>query len=256
MVNPTRRDPTMQSIGSKIRYLVNARRFGLPVRRRSFSLPQEIRIGVTRVPLAHPAERGIENDFLTCFMADEYGLWHARGPVKTILDIGSNVGFFAMAARARFSGATVHAYEPNPRVLPFLRQNAAACRVEVFAEAVGDQEGVVTIVDMGDSNQARTSSSGTSGVKAPQVSLSTAVNRIGGSVDLAKFDCEGAEWQLFQDAEPWRQIRSVRMEYHLWGRHLYREVEQALGTLGFFIEHHAPALGGEWGTVWAARRTT
>jgi hypothetical protein len=47
------------------------------------------------------------------------------------------------------------------------------------------------------------------------VSLRTAVERLGGSVDLLKLDCEGAEWEIFDDLEPFKAVGMVRMEYHL-----------------------------------------
>lgn len=88
-----------------------------------------------------------------------------------------------------------------------------------------------------------------------QVPLAEVVERLGGRIDLAKIDCEGAEWEMFQAAEPWRRIADVRMEYHLWGPPCFRgEVEQIFSELGFDIYFHNSA--GEWGTVWARNRVT
>ncbi len=244
----------MKTVAGHIRRIANARRYGIRfVRRRTFALPTHIRIGNRRVAISCPAEDGVRTDFLTCFLNDEYGLRRVRGPIRTVLDIGSNVGFFAMSARAHFPDAVVHAYEPNPRILPFLRNNAAECRVDVFADAVGDKDGMVSLVDSGDSNQAQCSMTATTGDdSAVLVPLSTAVHRLGGSVDIAKIDAEGAEWDMFRDARAWRGIRQVRMEYHLWGRRTYAELLACLNALDFEIEHHAAS--GEWGTVWARRR--
>lgn len=235
----------------QLTYLWNAQRFGVPsMRRASFQMPQSVKIRGRRVPISYPREHGIANDFITCCMSDDYGLAGLRGPVRRILDLGSNVGFFALAARARFPRATIHAYEPNPRALEHLRENAGRCDITVFAEAVGDRDGSVEIIDDGDSNQARTSSSASGAV--PLVPLSRAVDRLGAAVDLAKIDCEGAEWDMFREPSGWQCIRNLRMEYHLWGRHEYREVMGQLAELGFSITHHSPS--GEWGTVWARRR--
>lgn len=244
----------MQSVTTHLRYLANARRFGVRfIRRRWFELPAQVRIGDRRVAVACPPEAGMKNDFLTCFLADEYGLGRIGGPVRTILDIGANVGFFSMAARARFPAATVHAYEPNPRVLPFLEQHASNCEFEVFGEAVGDRDGFVSMVDSGDSNQAQTAVvDANANATARLIPLGTAVKRLGGRVDVAKIDAEGAEWDMFREVAAWGGFRRVLMEYHLWGRRTYAHVVDALGELGFRIEYHAPS--GEWGTVWAVRR--
>ena len=83
----------------------------------------------------------------------------------------------------------------------------------------------------------------------PQVSLQTAVERLGGRVDLAKIDCEGAEWEMLENPEPWQSIRELRMEYHLLDQYDYAEIVHRLKTLGFRIFKHFPE--GEWGTIWA-----
>jgi FkbM family methyltransferase len=227
-----------------------ARRFGIPFHRRaSFALPPAVRIGGRMMPVASLPEHGAAVDFLTCFIEDDYGLADIDFPVRTIADIGANLGFFSMAARSYFPAATIHAYEPNPRVSPCLSRNAAATGFEVFAEAVGATAGLVSIEDGADSNQVRTIAATGSGARIAQVSLATVVSRMGGVIDLAKIDCEGAEWDLFRDERSWARIRHVRMEYHLWGRHAVAEVSQAFDRVGFTVSCHKPA--GEWGTIWA-----
>lgn len=235
----------------QLTYVSNALRYGIPsMRRATFQMPQSVKLRGRRVRINYPDEQGIANDFITCCMIDEYGLGRVWGQVRTILDLGSNVGFFALAARARFPRATIHAYEPNPRTLPYLRDNVAGGGIRVFAEAVGDRDGSVEIVDRGDSNLARTSASPSGAV--PLIPLSRAVDRLGVVVDLAKIDCEGAEWDMFRDTAGWKAIRNLRMEYHLWGRHEYQEVKERLAQLGFTVTRHNSS--GEWGTVWASRR--
>lgn len=239
----------LKSVLSSIGRIVRARRFDVPfLRRASFRMPEAIRLGKASVRIAHPQDRGVANDFLGCFIDDGYGLSRIRRPLTAIADIGANVGFFSMAARSYFPNATIHAYEPNPRILPFATENASSARFQLYAEAVGARVGSVFIEDAGDSNQARTVASGGSGCQIPQVSLATVVERLGGHVDLAKIDCEGAEWEMFTDSAPWRAISLVRMEYHLWGRHDFQEVRASFERVGFEIEYHVSS--GEWGTVW------
>lgn len=240
----------IKQIVQHIRRISKARRFGVPfTRRASFKLPASIRLRGQSVPISSPTEHGATNDFLTCFIEDDYGLSAVGFPVQTIADIGANIGFFSMAARAYYPGAKIHAYEPNPRVLEHSLKNAATAEFNLFAEAVGATAGYVAIDDSGDSNQARTIPGAGSRSQIPQVSLSTVVERLGGRIDLAKIDCEGAEWELFSDSPAWAGIKNIRMEYHLWGKHVFTDVEQSLRRNGFEIHHHKPA--GEWGIVWA-----
>jgi FkbM family methyltransferase len=181
------------SISMHLRRRLNARRFGVPfARRASFVVPKRIRLGAQFVPLALPPEHGAQSDFVTCFINDDYGLSKTKGPVKTIADIGANIGFFSMAARSYFPNATIHAYEPNPRILQYSTTNAACAEFTLFSEAVGRTTGLVSIVDCGDSNQARTSSAENRVASVPQVVFSTVVRRLGGQIDLVKIDCVGA----------------------------------------------------------------
>src|SRR4051794_15123113 len=43
---------------------------------------------------------------------------------QSVVDLGAHVGEFTIMAAARWPQATIHAFEPNPRVLSLLRQNS------------------------------------------------------------------------------------------------------------------------------------
>ncbi|MGC2165616.1 MAG: FkbM family methyltransferase [Gallionella sp.] len=240
----------IKKIVKHLHRISRARRFNVEfVRRASFKTPATIRVNGKAVPLAFPNEEGAMIDFLTCFIDDEYGLSKVQFPVDTVLDIGANIGFFSMAARSYFSNAKIHCYEPNPRALQYLTKNAETVKFDLYKEAVGSKAGFVTVDDSGDSNQVKTRPAGESGMRIPMASLATAVERLGGRVDIAKIDCEGAEWDMFTDPAAWTGIQNLRMEYHLWGRHTFGEVQGAMSMIGFDIDHHSPS--GEWGTIWA-----
>lgn len=242
----------LQRVLRNVRMRRNARRFGVRFRRcASFELPSLVRIGGSSLRLSSLAEHGTTVDFMVCFLEDEYGLSSTKGDVRTIVDIGANMGFFSLAARQYFPRATIHAYEPNSEASGHLAINGSQAGVVVFPEAVGKEDGLVFLDCSGDSNQGRTTPFG-SGVPTPQVKLSTVVERLGGSIDLAKIDCEGAEWDLFEEREAWNLIKKLRLEYHLWSKRSYSDVQSALNGLNFEIIHHNPA--GEWGTVWATNR--
>src|SRR2546426_10302567 len=50
------------------------------------------------------------------------------GTVSTILDVGANVGQFALAATTRFPNAVIHSFEPVPDVADRLRRNVEGAR--------------------------------------------------------------------------------------------------------------------------------
>jgi FkbM family methyltransferase len=57
-------------------------------------------------------------------LAGEYESHH-DGERLQILDIGANVGSFALWADLRWPGSTIHCYEPNPGTFEFLTRNVA-----------------------------------------------------------------------------------------------------------------------------------
>jgi FkbM family methyltransferase len=220
------------------------------LRPRWFTMPARIYVAKRSIQLRHLDEEGVDADFITCFLRNTYGLGRVRGQVRTIIDVGANVGFFSLAARDFYPSAIIHAYEPNPRILPLLRANTLNLEIQIQPEAVGDRNGHVTMVDSGPSDQAKTRIADASDQAIRQVTIETLIERIGGSVDLLKLDCEGAEWEILKPSRSWAVVRNIRMEYHLYERGSVAELRAILKDLGFqviqWVEDHELA-----GTVWA-----
>lgn len=219
-----------------IRRANEARRFGLNTFLiRDLDVPESILVSGRRVVLVVPPEIGVRNDFISIFLDDCYGLRRTPLQEPVILDIGANVGLFAIAARAAFPRATIHAYEPNIELEPYLTRQAATGGFTYFLEAVGAEKGYVELEFRGDSNQTRSRTVSNGVVR--QESFAKVIERAGGKVDFAKIDCEGAEWQLFENAEPWTRIDNLAMEYHLWAmaESTHDDVIGIIQRLGFEI---------------------
>jgi FkbM family methyltransferase len=229
----------------------NAAGFGLLfLRNRWFTMPAKLRVGGVAVNLEHPQEdAGVKTDLVGCLIRDDYGIANVDGEVKTILDIGANLGFFCMAARQRHPDAIINAYEPNPRAWSYLTANIARLKVAVFAEAVGSRPGRVRVLEHGPINLATTHLA--SDGEALQVSFDQAIERLNGRVDFLKLDCEGCEWGLFECTEGWSKVQNLRMEYHLGNDHTVESLEATLQGLGFRITKRFPSQG--FGIVWAHR---
>lgn len=219
---------------------------------RWFNVPSRVFLAGRYLSLALPEEDDLDADFIECFLRNCYGLGRGLGKVRTILDIGAHAGFFAMAARAHYPEAIIHSYEPNPRIFPILASNGSAVNVRVFAEAVGAREGSVTVVDTGPSDEARILKCHGENQSIRQVPLETAVRRIGGTVDLLKLNCEGAEWEILSPCDFWPLVRNIRMEYHLYDGGSVEEMMSKIAELGFRVSrvdpHHRQA-----GVIWANR---
>jgi FkbM family methyltransferase len=230
----------------------NARRFGLRFHRRAtFSPPSKLLINRRLVHLRFPLEEGIKWDFVTVFLEDAYGLASCGIPIRAILDIGGNVGFFSVAAKHYFPGAVVHSYEPNPVAFEYAANQSRQCNFKLFAEAVGGHNGRVSLDFCAglDSNLCRTKEDPTGSVC--QIGLDEAIERMGGAVDLLKLDCEGAEWEMFAETHCWKAIRELRMEYHLFNGKTHADLVQALGAIGFQIHWHRFDRKSHYGLVHA-----
>lgn len=199
-------------------------------------LPQRIRIEGRRQRVSFPAgDWAVPGIFSEVVLEDVYGLRARRGCYRTILDVGANVGAFSLAARIANPDAIIHAYEPNPALEPYLAVNCEAARATFFVEALAGRPGRRGLaLEMNSSGYTRT----VPGDEIPAVTIATAVGRLGGSIDLAKLDCEGSEWELLQDPAPWARIHAVVMEYHFTDGQTRTDAVDALIQLGYRIERH------------------
>ena len=203
-----------------------------------FKLPNRLLVnGSTKVVIL-PEEIGVKVAFIDIILDDCYGLEKLSKPIHKVLDIGGHVGLFSLAARNMFPQAIIHTYEPNKNLEKYLKSQADAAGFEYFMEAVGLEAGKVTLDLHEDSVQTRSKVDELGEI--PQVAFRKAIERLGGFVDLAKVDCEGAEWLLFQDRDAWQSVQNLSMEYHLWPDRTHDEIREVVQNLGFKIRKQLP----------------
>jgi FkbM family methyltransferase len=160
-------------------------------------------------------------DVITTFVVlvrDDYG---PIKPGSVVLDIGANIGAFAV--KALIDGAAlVYCVEPSPSSVRALTKTVASCprsdAVIIDDRALWGADGHTVFMPQSSSPSAiahvTTSSAVTVGVST--VSFATLFERLPAYVDLVKIDCEGAEYRAVLESEPalWRRVGEVRMEYH------------------------------------------
>ena len=232
-----------------LRRALRARAFGVTFLGTSgFRMPDSLRLCDRVLKLAVPPEVGAGVDFINLALDDEYGLGKLPYQPRTILDVGANYGLFSLLAAHRFRNAKIHAYEPNPRIFPCAAGNLRLLDADAtaFHAGVGSCSGLAEIVEGKESRCARTviSKQGTIEI----VAFRQAIERIGPTVDLLKLDCEGAEWDIFQDTEAFEKVRLVRMEYHLTEGHRLKDLKACAQKLGFRIDRLYPNQG--FGIAW------
>lgn len=124
-------------------------------------------------------------------------------PSPVVVDIGANVGAFSMLAASH--GAKVIAVEPLPENVTQLKANLKGYNVTIIESAAG-VSGEVEIE--GHSTGAYTRP----GTGTKSLSLAELLKDLH-HVDFLKVDCEGCEYDLFQDA-PLNKIDRISMEFH------------------------------------------
>ena len=143
--------------------------------------------------------RGMKGEY-----AIEPGIRARLGEVRTVLDIGANIGVSALYFAATFPHARVYAFEPSPDNVPLLRRNTEALgRVQVVPVALGEQDGTLEFF----ASEAAANFGGFSRFGAgSDTGRKTAVtvrhagrqlSELGlGSADVIKIDVEGSEWEI------------------------------------------------------------
>jgi FkbM family methyltransferase len=204
-----------------------------------------------------------------CFGCDNYHLASCHlPPAPVVIDVGANIGAFALAVLALRPEARVAAYEASPLALATLRENVASNRSEGAVtvhhaavtglaepptvwlyEHIGDlctssllDQGPVTAAQTGDADAAGLSTPKfrAERTEVPAVALSEILASEPQEVDLLKIDVEGAEYAILK-ATPLQLLGKVRrlvLEYHRVPGHDIGELAERLGQAGLCWERH------------------
>jgi len=114
-------------------------------------------------------------------------------PEHVAVDIGANLGLHTVSLSR--AAKTVHAFEPNPLLLPALRRTLAQHPNVVLHEcAVGERNGTISLVAGEDHSMAQVAAGNDLPIRRLDDVLS-------GPVDFMKIDVEGYEVNAFRGAE-------------------------------------------------------
>lgn len=115
-----------------------------------------------------------------------------------VLDLGANIGMFAVWCRERWPGAHVVSVEPDPDNLELLRRAAGrGGGIEVVPACAGCSDGTVRFV-AGKFTESHVPDPGSS-EETIEVSR-VDVFGLAQSTDLVKMDIEGSEWEILADS--------------------------------------------------------
>ncbi len=139
----------------------------------------------------------------------------------TVVDIGAHWGAFTTMAAKMAGRGTVHAYEPDPTNFTELNKvidlNTIA-NVKIHQAAVGGYQGTRKLYQASSCSQHSLIPPGHLDVRAVPVPATTLDNIIAaiGQVNFLKIDCEGAEFEIIQQASDstFSNIETIAMEVH------------------------------------------
>lgn len=161
------------------------------------------------------------------------------GEQSCVVDVGGNVGFYALRQALRATKGRVVVFEPSPTAFRRLRYNVRANglpNVTPVNEALGDSPGVLHFIDTASSINSRAVPAGTpNGIMVPCTTLDEAAVRFGlGWVDILKIDTEGLECAVLSGATgTLSRVRRIVLELHNDIEAEKRVVDQLLHAFGF-----------------------
>lgn len=182
-------------------------------RTKNFTIPKSITIGGTKKSIK--ANHEMSKMFMEIFLYDEYFLRKLKTEsIKTIIDIGANVGIFSITACSFFPNSIIHSYEPNPDIYKVLLLNGDEFNFESVCAAIGSKSCSGKLIQEGTAGCLSKFIINEKGHDR-MLAFEQILNRQGTShIDLVKIDCEGCEYDLLKQREVWDDVKFLTMEFH------------------------------------------
>jgi FkbM family methyltransferase len=182
-----------------------------------------------------------------------------------VVDLGANIGSFALFMQWCAPGIRVHCFEPGGYALDLLKKNVALNRLDsavtIHSCAVSDRNGFAYLSDEPRSTHRGLEPGACNGSAAGEKVETVDLQRVlelcrTRHVDLLKMDIEGSEYDivLSTPAQLWKQIDRVVLEFHEFVHPDCREVVAArLGEAGFNAIRVVVYTPGALGILQASR---
>ena len=185
-------------------------------------------MGVVPPGLQHPVYMRVPSTDVVTFrqiFKDEEYRFEIKSAPRTIIDAGANVGYASVYMASKFPGAKIYALEPDSSNFALLQRNVAPYEnIVPLHAALWNEDAEINLVDpgLGDSGFV-TRDAGWSETesererhKVEAVTVPSLMQKFGiEHVDVLKVDIEGAEREVFADAQPWiDKVDAIIIELH------------------------------------------
>lgn len=137
-----------------------------------------------------------------------------------IVDVGGNVGAFALYAAMWDKKAKIYSFEPNPQVFPLLQVNTRNHNnIKEYFYGLGDKNETLSLHQNPYNTGASSTSKFYSGSKQVNIEVRNAIEVFRkldiSKIDVLKIDTEGAEVPILKSLEPmFDKIGIIMLEYH------------------------------------------
>jgi len=172
---------------------------------------------------------------------------------STILDLGANEGYYAIAMAQKRQNNRVIAIEPNPKAYELLKKNVDTnnlSMIQTLNVAAWKKSGTIKfyflpqVTSIGslmllNSSYLKEVPNRVQSINVRAVTLQEIVTRFKlDKIDLLKIDIEGAELELLQSARATLEITDkIVIEYH--SQAIKRDVRIFLESMGFKLKFHS-----------------
>lgn len=187
-------------------------------RRRLWS-PQRVRLHGVDLVVDERLGRRVRRELQTgrYERGEAFALLARLGADDRVVEFGTGIGLLAILAARRVGSERVTTYEPNPRLLPLIRENCRLNHVDplVIHGAVGVGRGS-TVLHVGEDHHGASTHSGASGGGAesfavPRLDAAEEVRRLRPTFLIV--DVEGSEREIVP-AIDWSPVEKVLLELH------------------------------------------
>lgn len=157
------------------------------------------------------------------FAEQEYGIPHYYLPSSalTVVDIGANVGLFALYIKSIRADSDIYCFEPVAQTLLLLRKNIEKHeRISVFPYALsnftGPEKMHLHAANTGENSLKRGDGHTGTTTDVQVLDAQSAFRQIGlGYIDILKIDTEGSEVEILESLRPYLPYVGIVMaEYH------------------------------------------